>query len=132
MKKLLLLFTLSLFVSSIAFSQPGKKLVVMVTRANWCPTCRANEGKIKNELIPYYSSSKDIVIVINDVTNKRTKNKATPLLQSSGVYEIAQKEQATGVISLINPLTGKTINRIYVSYSLDEIKKAIERALAKS
>jgi len=132
MKKIILLFSLSLLVFSAAFTQTSKKLVVMVTRANWCPTCRANEGKIKNELIPAYSSSKDVLVVINDVTNKRTKNKAKPLLQSAGVYEIAQKEQATGVISLINPLTGKTINRIYVSYSLAEIKKAIEQALPKS
>ena len=132
MKKIILLFSLSLLVFSAAFSQTSKKLVVMVTRANWCPTCRANEGKIKNELIPAYSSSKDVLVVINDVTNKRTKNKAKPLLQSAGVYEIAQKEQATGVISLINPLTGKTINRIYVSYALAEIKKAIEQALPKS
>ncbi len=103
----------------------------MVTRASWCPTCRANEGKINNELIPAYLSSNDVLVVINDVTNKRTKNEAKPLLQTAGVYEQAQKEQDTGVITLINPLTGKAINRVYVSYSLDEIKNAIEQALPK-
>lgn len=131
MKKLLLIIPLVFFVSAVSFSQSSKKLVVMVTRANWCPTCRANEGKIKDELIPAYESSKDVLVVINDVTNKHSKNKAKAILQSAGVYDIAQKEQATGVIALINPINGKIINHIYVSYSVDEIKKAIEQALNK-
>lgn len=131
MKKTVLLLALSLAFFTDAFSQTGKKLVVMITRANWCPTCRANEVKIKNEVIPAYSSSKEVLIVINDVTNRRTKNKVKPALESAGVYDIAQKEQATGVIAIISPATGKILNHIYVSYTTDDIEKAIEQALSK-
>lgn len=102
----------------------------MVTRANWCPTCRANEGKIKNELLPAYTNSKDVTVVINDVTNKRTKAKSKPVLQAAGVYDISLKEQSTGLISIINPLTGSILKRLYVSFSLTEMEKAIADALA--
>lgn len=102
----------------------------MVTRANWCPTCRANESKINHELLPAYSASKDVAVVINDVTNKRTRTKSKPALLAAGVYTISLKEQATGVITIVHPLTGKIVKRLYVSYSLDEIQKAITEALA--
>lgn len=102
----------------------------MVTRANWCPTCRANEGKINNELIPAYSNSKDVAVVINDVTNKRTKTRSKTLLQDAGVYDISLKEQATGLIAIINPATGNILKHLYVSNSLDAMKKAIADALA--
>ena len=101
----------------------------MVTRANWCPTCRANEGKINNELIPAFFNSKDVAVVINDVTNKRTKARSKPTLQSVSVYDISLKEQATGLVTIINPATGKILSRLYVSYSLDAMKKAIADAL---
>ncbi len=75
MKRIFLFLTLSLLAIPVVFSQTNKKLVVMVTRADWCPTCRANEGKIKNELLPAYTNSKEVAVVINDVTNRRTKAK---------------------------------------------------------
>jgi len=131
MKKILLFITLSLLTFSAAFSQTNKKLVVMITRANWCPTCRANEGKIRNELLPAYSNSKEVVVVINDVTNRRTKAKSKPILQAAGVYDISLKEQATGLVTIINPLTGRILKQLYVSYSLPEMEKAIADALAR-
>ena len=103
----------------------------MITRANWCPTCRANEGKIKNELLPAYSNSKEVVVVINEVTNRKTKAKSKPILQAAGVYDISLKEQATGLVTIINPLTGSILKQLYVSYSLPEMEKAIADALAK-
>jgi hypothetical protein len=116
---------------SAAVSQSNKKLVVMITRANWCPTCRANEWKLNKELIPAYSNSKTVDIVLNDVTNRRSKTKSKPELQAAGVYGIAQKELATGTILLINPVDGKILNRIYVAYPLADIEQAIDDALRK-
>jgi hypothetical protein len=130
MKKLFLLLTISLLSFSASFSQSGKKLVVMVTRANWCPTCRANEGKIKNELLPAYSGSNDVTILFNDVTNKRTKAKSKVALEAAGVYAIAQGEQATGLVTIINSVNGIVLQRLYVSNSVADIKKAIAEALA--
>lgn len=131
MKKFLLFFAVSLLSVSAAVSQTPKKLVVMITRANWCPTCRANEGKLNKELIPAYSNSKTVDIVINDVTNRRSKTKSKAELQEAGVYGIAQKELATGTILLIDPANGKILNRIYVSYPLADIEKAIDDAVIK-
>jgi hypothetical protein len=130
MKRIFLFLTLSLLTIPAVFSQTNKKLVVMVTRANWCSTCRANEGKIKNELLPAYTNSKEVIVVINDVTNRRTKAKSKPVLQAAGVYDISLKEQATGLVTIINPVTGSILKRLYVSYSLPEMEKAIADALA--
>jgi thiol-disulfide isomerase/thioredoxin len=130
MKRIFLFLTLSLLTTSVAFSQANKKLVVMVTRANWCPPCRANEGKINNELIPAYSTSNDVAVVINDITNKKSKARSKPVLQSAGVYEISLQEQATGSIAIINLANGKIVNRLHVVYDTERIKKAIADALA--
>ncbi len=130
MKRIFLFLTLSLLTIPVVFSQTNKKLVVIITRANWCPTCRANEGKIKNELLPAYSNSKEVAVVINDVTNRRTKAKSKPVLQAAGVYDISLKEQATGLVTIINPATGSILKRLYVSSSLPEMEKAIADALA--
>lgn len=102
----------------------------MVTWANWCPPCRANEAKINNELIPAYSTSKDVIVVTNDITNKKSKAKSKPVLQSARVYEISLKEQATGSIAIINLANGKIVNRLHVVYDTERIKKAIANALA--
>jgi thiol-disulfide isomerase/thioredoxin len=130
MKRIFLFLTLLLLTFSAVFSQNNKKLVVMVTRANWCPPCRANEAKINNELIPAYSTSKDVIVVTNDITNKKSKAKSKPVLQSAGVYEISLKEQATGSIAIINLANGKIVNRLHVVYDTERIKKAIADALA--
>lgn len=132
MKKVLLFVTTMFLTLSAAFSQTNNKLVVMVTRANWCPPCRANESKIKNELIPAYADTKEVLIVINDITNRRTKANSKPALQRAGVYEISLKEQATGSITLIYPATGKIINRLHVVYGIEKIKTAIGDALRGS
>lgn len=102
----------------------------MVTKANWCPPCRASEGKIKNELIPAYSNSKEVMVVINDITNKRTRANSKPALQAAGVYEISRKEQATGSIAIIDPANGKIVNRLHVSYDIGKMKKVIADALS--
>lgn len=102
----------------------------MITRANWCPACRANEGRINTDLIPAYTSSKSVVVVINDITNKKSKAKSKPALTAAGVYEQAQKEQASGSIIIINLANGNIVNRLYVVFDSERIKKAISDALA--
>ncbi|MBS1666967.1 MAG: hypothetical protein JST58_06290 [Bacteroidetes bacterium] len=132
MKKTFLFLALCLISATSLFSQSDKKLVVMITRANWCPTCKANESKIKTGLIPAYSASKDIEVVLNDVTNRRSKARSKPLLEAAHVYPIAEKELATGTVLLINPATGAILRKMYVSDSLEELKKGIDEALSKS
>lgn len=128
MKGNYLLLILLLCSQADAFSQSKSKLVVLITRANWCPTCRANDSKIKNELVPYYADSKEVIIVFNDVTNGRTKSRARPLLEAENVYDIARKEKVTGSIAIIKPSEGKIVARAYVINSIETIKNAIKEA----
>lgn len=131
MKKKYIVFTLLLFFQVAAFAQTNRKIVVMITRANWCPTCRANDDKVKNELMPSFADSKDVVIVINDITNGRTKSKSKPFLQTEGVYDIAKEEKVTGSIAIINPVEGQIVGRVYVVNSVESIKNAIKEAVSK-
>lgn len=130
MKILFLTVALSFLTFFSAFSQPAKKIVVMITKAHWCPTCRANEAKITNELLPAYSGSGEVAILFNDITNKRTKARSKTDLEAAGVYTIAQKEQSTGLITIINPANGKILQRLYVSNTVTEMKKVIAQSLA--
>ncbi len=131
MQKTVLFFIFLLIGSTIVYSQTNKKLIVLVTRANWCPTCRANDGKIKNELIPLYISSENVSVVINDVTNKRSKARSRSELMSAGVYEISLKEYSTGAIALIDPRSGLILNRLSVSNSFETMKKVISETASK-
>ena len=130
MTRLFLIMTMALLSSLATLAQNNKKLVVIITRANWCPACRSSENKINNDLIPAYSNSKDVTIVVNDITNKKSKAKSKPVLAAAGVYEQSLKEQASGSIALINLATGRVIDRLYVVYETEKIKKAISEALA--
>ena len=131
MKKKYIVLTLLLFFQAASFAQSNRKIVVMITRANWCPTCRANDSKVKNELIPSFADSKDVVIVINDITNGRTKSKSKTTLQTEGVYEIAKEEKVTGSIAIINPAEGQIVGRVYLVNSVEAIKNAIKEAVSK-
>jgi len=132
MKKTFLFLALCLISVTSLFSQSEKKMVVMITRANWCPTCRANEDKIKSGLIPAYNASKDIEVLVNDVTNRKAKARCKPMLEAANVYQIAVKELATGTVLLINPTTGAILRKMYVSDSLEDLKKGISEELSKS
>lgn len=131
MKRTLKLIALLLIIQIAGSAQNNKKVVVMITRANWCPTCRANDNKIKTELVPAYSTSKEVTIVINDITNGRTKLTSKPLLQAEGVLEIAKAEKITGAIAIINPANGQIIGREYVVNNVEVIKHSIREALLK-
>ena len=131
MKKKYILLILLLFFQAVLFAQSNRKIVVMITRANWCPTCRANDSKVKNELIPSFADSKDVVIVINDITNGRTKSKSMTTLQKEGVYEIAKEEKLTGSIAIINSAERQIVGRLYVVNSVEAIKNAIKEAVSK-
>lgn len=131
MKKKYIVLTFLLFLQAASFAQSNRKIVVMITRANWCPTCRANDSKVKIELIPSFADSKDVVIVINDITNGRTKSKSKTTLQKEGVYEIAKEEKVTGSIAIINSAEGQIVGRVYVVNSVEAIKNAIKEAVSK-
>lgn len=131
MKKKYIVLTLLLFLQVASYAQSNRKIVVMITRANWCPTCRANDSKVKNELIPSFADSKDVVIVINDITNGRTKSKSKTTLLTEGVYEIAKEEKVTGSIAIINPAEGQIVDRVYLVNSVEAIKNAIKEAVSK-
>lgn len=114
-----------LFGSLVINAQSDHKLIVLITRANWCPTCRANDNKILKELIPSFSTDSNIFFLFNDITNKKSKTKAKPLLESAGVYEISLKEYFTGSIALIDSQNKTILKRVSVSNSLEAIKKSI-------
>ncbi|MEO8236011.1 MAG: hypothetical protein ABI549_11400 [Flavobacterium sp.] len=125
---LVILFTL---LSISLFAQTETKVIAVVTKADWCPTCVKNGGRVSKEILPLYQEP-TIKIVVNDLTNDATKASSKSALEPFGIEKVIAKSNTTGEITLINSKTKKIISKISVAKSNDQIKKAFDEAIAKS
>lgn len=109
-KKVMVLFVFLL--ASQMFAQTDSKVIAVVSKANWCPTCVKNENRVASEVLSKIDSSK-VIILINDLSEKKTKSASAIVLKDNGLDKINFK--ATGVISFIDVKTKKVIASISVS-----------------
>jgi thiol:disulfide interchange protein len=120
-----------LLMGATAYAQSESKLIAVVTKADWCGTCKKNEARVGNDVIPAYKDS-NITITANDLTNDNTKAESKKNLSALGVYELLENEKNTGQIIFIDAKTKKVISKISVAKSTEELKKAFDEALAKN
>ena len=125
---LVILFTL---LSLSLFAQTETKVIAVVTKADWCPTCVKNGERVTKEILPLYQEP-NVKIVVNDLTNNVTKASSKNTLAPFGIEKMLAKSNTTGEITLINTNTKKIISKISVAKSNNQIKKAFDEAIAKS
>lgn len=132
MKQLKSFFIVTLFIFSLSsFAQTSTKVIAVVTKADWCPTCKANGPRVVTEVLSLYKEPQ-VKIIVNDLTNKETKANSKTILKSEGIEKATSRSNTTGEITLINASNKKVISKISVAKSNTEILKAIEEAIQKS
>lgn len=132
MKNLKSFFVVALFLLSLCtFAQTSTKVIAVVTKADWCPTCKVHGSRVVSEVLPLYKEP-EVKILVNDLTNKQTKTTSKATLSSEGIEKAISKSNTTGEITFINAATKKIISKISVAKSNEEIKNAFEEAIKKS
>jgi hypothetical protein len=130
-KIILLVFTFIVLSASSGFTQNRKEIVAVVNKAEWCPTCKANDQRVADEVLSQYKSS-DVTVAWNDLTNDKTKGESKDTLEKLGVYSALQHENKTGQLIIIDKKTKKVITKISVAKSTEELKAALDEAIKQS
>jgi thiol:disulfide interchange protein len=125
MKKISAILFLMVMVGMMSFrflEEP--KVIVIVTKANWCGTCKANgtrtvENFMSNNQDSYFQ------LVANDLTDKTTKKASLESLKKIGYDKEGKKLAVTGVLSFYNAKTKKLLTQISVSKSNEEVTQVM-------
>ena len=121
--KLMLLAFAIIFISNAAFSQSQPKVIAVLSRANWCPTCVKNDSRIQSEVVANIDKTQ-VEFIVNDLTNKETKTKSLETLTGLGLEKL--KLKTTGIITFIDPVAKKIISDINISKTSAEIQNEIK------
>jgi YesN/AraC family two-component response regulator len=116
----LIIITILVSVSFTATAQTESKVIVLLTKANWCTICQANGGRT---FANFGNNNKDnfFQIVANDITDSKSKTASIADLQKAGVVKISKNYLAAGVLTFIDKKTKKILNQITVANSDEEL-----------
>ncbi|MDI9310653.1 MAG: hypothetical protein QM535_10590 [Limnohabitans sp.] len=120
-----------LLLSAGAFAQTQTKVIAVVTKADWCSTCKTHGTRVVTEVLPLYKAP-EVKIMINDLTDNKTKASSKQNLEQEGIAKAMKNNNTTGELTFINTTTKKVISKISVAKSNDDIKKAFDLAISKS
>lgn len=130
MKKLLVATILFMGMAITGFAQ-NAKVIALVNKASWCPVCQANGARFEKDIMPMAMANKDVQIVINDLSDDKTKAASLPMLKKAGIAEFAKENKGTGTLYFIDAKSKKLISKVSLAQSDEEIKKVFMTALAK-
>lgn len=130
MKKLLVATLLFMGMAISGFAQ-NAKVIALVNKASWCHVCQANGPRFEKNIMPMAMANKDVQIVMNDLSDDKTKAASLPMLEKAGVASFAKKNTGTGTLYFIDAKSKKLISEVSLAKSDEEIKKVYMAALAK-
>jgi len=128
MKTIKFLIVSLLFIGGISAYSQQAKVIAVVNEASWCPVCKAH-GERFMMLMPEYKD-KDIVFVMNNLSDDNTAKESRRELEKLGVAEVIKNVTKTGIVTLIDSGTLKIIETVSVSKSDEELRRAFNNALA--
>ncbi|HVM88812.1 MAG TPA: hypothetical protein VMT76_11550 [Puia sp.] len=103
------------------------KIYAVINRADWCPVCKANGGKIMSEVMPACKNLK-VQFVANDLTNDKSISASVAELKKNNLYNTVKETKATGIILLVDAKTKKLVKQISVAEPSADIIKEITAA----
>jgi hypothetical protein len=112
-------------------SEPAK-IIVLVNTASWCPVCKNNGPRVKEQVISKFKQNIDYQIVVNDLSSEETKLASRDKCEKAGILSIADKHIDTGKIYFINAANKSVVSDISVIENNDMIVKAFNEALLKN
>ena len=119
---------LILLVSISAFAGTGAKVIGVVNKAEWCPTCKNNGERA---MTCFMENNKDMAIqfVANDVTNDETKAKSAAELKKLGLDKAMAELKMTGVVYFFDADSKKLITQVNVAKTNEELAETMKLAL---
>jgi hypothetical protein len=133
MKKLIFAVALVMSFSFAASAQNAQpKVIALLTEASWCPICQANGPRFMKDVMPKVMMNKEVKMVMNDVSNDKTKASSKPMLEEIGIYNFAENNPGTGVLYFIDAKTKELLSKVSLAQTNEEIEKAYQEALSKA
>lgn len=114
-------------VSVSAFAGTGSKVIAVVNKAEWCPTCQKN-GMRAMEAFKANNQDMAIQFVANDLTNDETKAKSAEELKEFGLDKVIAAYPGTGVVYFFNSETKALISQVSVAKPDQELAAALVTA----
>jgi ABC-type Na+ efflux pump permease subunit len=121
--KSFILFVL-LTISTSIHAQTQPKVIAVVSKASWCPTCMKNGERVTNEVLSKVDTSK-ITVVENDLSDKGTKEKSLEKLKALGLEK--GKFKSTGLITFVDATTKKVLSSVNISKTTSEIQGEFDK-----
>jgi hypothetical protein len=122
-------------VMSFSFSASAQKvqpkIIALFTKASWCVVCQANGPRFMKDIMPMIQENKEVQIIINDLSDKKTIATSNRALQKAGLDDFAEKNPATGMLYFFNADKKKRLSSASLADSNEEIEKAYKKALSK-
>ena len=112
-----------------AQAQNNAKVIALLNKADWCPICKANGPRVEKDLMPMIMQNKEVHLVVNDLSNDKTKAVSSPMLKKSGIVSFAKMNNGTGMIYFLNAKSKMLISSASLAESNEEIMKAYKTAL---
>ena len=108
-------------------SEPS--VIALVNKASWCHICEENSARFEREILPAIKKNKSVQLVVNNVTDKKTKDLSRPKLEQAGLIEIAKKYKATGVIYFLDAKSKRLLSKISLASTSNDITTAYQKVL---
>lgn len=133
MKQLIFAFALFMGLSIAAVAQSASpKVIALVNKASWCHICQANGPRFEKDIMPMVMENKDVQMVMNDLSDDKTKAASKEMLEKAGIAQFAAKNNSTGTLFFLDAKTKKLVSKVSLAKPNEEIKQAYEKALSKS
>lgn len=126
----LLMTVVGVFAANAQTRSP--QLIVLLNKASWCPVCKANGSKVMKDLMPMLMKDKNVMVVMNDVSDKSTKAKSEPMLEKAGIVTFAENHMATGMLYFIDASTKKWLASVSIANPNMQIEMVFKKAMMEA
>lgn len=126
----LLITAMGVFAANAQTKSP--KVIALLNEASWCPVCKANGPRAMKDLMPMLMKDKNVMVVMNDVSNNATKAKSKPMLENAEIYTFAENHIATGMLYFIDAKTKKWLASISIANPDMQIKMVFKKAMMEA
>lgn len=146
MKKILLLFSLIIFLTGCTFTAKPtitqdeinliskrvgeSKLIILDIYFSGCRSCKHIEPIIK-KLEEKYASNKEIIILKYDFSSPTTTANSLAIAKSIGLEELYKAQKYSGVVLFISSKTKQTVDELVGETSEDVYERAITKNLKR-
>lgn len=108
------------------------KIIALLNKASWCSVCRTNGPRVEKDLMPMLMQDKNVQVIMNDLSDKKTISKSLPMIKKAGIASFAKENTGSGMLYFIDANSKKLITSISIDESNEDIMMAYKKSLSKT